>query len=179
MRIEREHTVALAIDFQEKLMAVMDRKEELLKHSQILLKGLQVLGIKTFITQQYTKKLGMSIPEIYDAVGTKKFFDKTSFSCYLDPDIKQVLDKDVKTVIICGIEAHICVLQTVLDLLEKGFQVVLVVDCISSRKESDMEIAIKRAIEEGAMVTTYEAILFELLQSAKAKEFKEISKLIK
>lgn len=174
--INREETAALVIDYQTKLMPVMRDKEQLMKNSCILLKGLHALGVPMYLTQQYTKGLGMSEAEIYEAAGTSEYEEKISFSSY-DVIKDKLLGK--KYVIVCGIEAHICVLQTVLDLIEHGYIPVLVSDCISTRKENDMKYAIKRARDAGAILTTYEAILFELLGKAGTDEAKVIQRLIR
>lgn len=176
MRIIREEAAAVVIDYQEKLVPAMHKKEELIRNSQILLKGLKILGVPMCVTQQYTKGLGMTVSEIQEAAGTKAYLDKISFST-ADVIAEQVQGK--KYVILCGIEAHICVLQTLIDLKAKGYVPVLVEDCISSRKKNDKKMAIKRAIQEGAIVTTYEAVLFELLKEAGTEESKAIQRLIK
>lgn len=181
MRILAEDTMALIVDYQERLVPVIDRNEELLHNTQILMKGLQVLGIPMLVTQQYTKGIGMTVPELAGVLGDGfTYEDKVSFSCAGDETILgKIKALDRKNIIICGIEAHICVLQTVIDLIALGYQVILVEDCIGSRRESDRKVGIKRAIMEGAIPTTYEAILFELTKVAKTDEFKEISRLIK
>lgn len=176
MRIEREHTAALVVDYQEKLVPVMHEKEQLIRNSEILLKGLNVLNIPMYITQQYTKGLGTSIKEITDAVEEVAYTDKLSFTAY-DCIKDRITTK--KFVIVCGIEAHICVLQTVIDLKAAGYIPVLVADCVSSRKESDKQVALERARQEGAIVTTYESLLFELLKEAGTETSKKIQKLIK
>ena len=176
MRIDREQTVALVVDYQEKLVPVMHEKEQLLRCSEILLKGLKVLEIPMYITQQYTKGLGTSVKEITDALEDTAYTDKLSFTAY-DCVKEQIADK--KFVIVCGIEAHICVLQTVIDLKAAGHIPVLVADCISSRKELDKQVALERARQEGAIVTTYESLLFELLKVAGTEESKMIQKLIR
>jgi len=176
MRIEREHTAALVVDYQEKLVPVMKDKEQLIHNSEILLKGLKILGVPMYITQQYTKGLGTSIKEITDAMEDDSYTDKLSFTAY--DSVKDKISAK-KFIIVCGIEAHICVLQTVIDLKAAGFVPVLVADCISSRKESDKQVAIERARQEGAIVTTYESVLFELLKVAGTDTSKQIQKLIR
>ena len=176
MRIERKETAAIVVDYQEKLVPAMHEKEQLIHNSEILLKGLKVLDVPMYITQQYTKGLGTSIKEITDAVEDDAYTDKLSFTAY-DCVKEQIRDK--KYIIVCGIEAHICVLQTVVDLKAAGFVPVLVADCISSRKETDKQIAIERARQEGAIVTTYESVLFELLKVAGTDTSKTIQRLIR
>lgn len=181
MRILAEDTMALIIDYQERLLPVIDRNEELLHNTQILMKGLQVLGIPMLVSQQYTKGIGMTVPELVEILGDGfTYEDKVSFSCAGDETILgKIKASGRQNIIICGIEAHICVLQTVIDLIALGYQVILVEDCVGSRRENDRRIGIKRAIKEGAILTTYEAILFELTKIAKTDTFKEISRLIK
>jgi nicotinamidase-related amidase len=123
----------------------------------------------------------MTVPQLATLFGDGFLYeDKITFSCADDEVIiKKIEDTGKKNILIFGIEAHICVLQTAIDLLEKGYNVILVENCISSRKEKDRIIGIQRAVAEGAILTTYEAILFELTRSAKHNSFKEISSLIK
>lgn len=161
MRISAENCIALAVDYQTRLVPAMGNIENLIQSSSIFLKGLSVLDVPVLITQQYTKGLGETVSEILDAAGDCPIFDKITFSCYQDSAIRDaILASGRRTVLVCGIEAHVCVLQTVIDLLDDGFQVVLVEDCIDSRKASDKKTALIRAQQEGAIITTYEAILF-------------------
>ena len=181
MRILAEDTMALVVDFQERLVPVIDRNEELLHHTEILIKGLRALKIPMLVTQQYTKGIGMTVPVLSDVFGEEFIYeDKVTFSCAEDETIlEKIKQSGKKNIIVCGIEAHICVLQTVIDLIAKGYHVILVEDCVGSRKESDRQAGIKRAVAEGAIPTTYESILFELTRVAKTDVFKEISRLIK
>ena len=176
MKIERNETAALVIDYQEKLVPVMHEKDNLIRNSSLLLAGLELLGIPMVVTQQYTKGLGMTVAEIVDAARTEEYVDKISFSAY--ECVKEQI-KDKKFIIVCGIETHICVLQTVLDLIAEGYIPVVVADCISSRKAIDKKMALKRMRDEAAIVTTYESVLFELLKVAGTEESKRIQRLIK
>lgn len=176
MRIEREQAVALVVDYQGKLVPVMHEHEELIRRSKILLEGLKLLEVPMYITQQYTKGLGMTVDEIMEAAGTTEYIDKIAFTAY--DSVKWKL-RGKKFVIVCGIEAHICVLQTVIDLKAAGYVPVLVADCVSSRKESDKQVALERARQEGAIVTTYESLLFELLKVAGTDTSKAIQRLIR
>jgi nicotinamidase-related amidase len=173
--------MAIIIDFQEKLVPVMDNKEELIHNTVTLIRGLEVLQVPMIVTQQYTKGIGMTVEPIRNALGEVfSYNDKLSFSCCEDENILSEIKKyNKKTIIICGIEAHICVLQTVIDCLTAGYQVIIVEDCVSSRKMNDKKIAIERAAAEGAIISTYESLLFELTRKAGSDTFKQISKLIK
>jgi len=181
MRILSEDTLALLVDFQERLVPVINHDVELIHNTEILIKGLKVLGIPIIVTQQYTKDIGMTVTELATAIGDDfSFFDKLTFSCAEDDTIlSKIAETGKSNIIVCGIEAHICVLQTVIDLIAKGYHVILVEDCVGSRKESDRQVGIRRAIAEGAVITSYESILFELTRVAKTEVFKEISRLIK
>ncbi|MDF2544096.1 MAG: hypothetical protein K0S47_3814 [Herbinix sp.] len=181
MRIEREDTLALIIDFQERLMPAMNGADELLHNTEILIKGFQVLDVPMLVTQQYTKGLGMTIPELIETIGEDfSYYDKLSFSCAENEEIlKKIEESGKKIIILCGIEAHICVLQTAIDLIAKGYHVILVENCIGSRKEQDKATAIKRAMAEGILLASYESILMELTRVAGTEVFKTISKLIK
>ncbi|MHB8128645.1 MAG: hydrolase [Mobilitalea sp.] len=181
MRILVEDTLALVVDFQERLVPVIDHNVELIHNTEILIKGLKALKVPLLVTQQYTKGIGMTVPELAIVMGEDfSFFDKLTFSCAEDDTIiNNIAESGKSNIIVCGIEAHICVLQTVIDLIAKGYHVILVEDCVGSRKESDRQVGIRRAIAEGAVITSYESVLFELTRVAKTEVFKEISRLIK
>ncbi|MFR1766591.1 MAG: hydrolase [Lachnospira sp.] len=180
MRAYADETAVLVIDYQEKLVPVMGDSSEFISRSKILLQGLIELGIPVIVTQQYTRGLGETISSIKDIDGIPNAFDKITFSCIRDDNIAEAIERlNVKNVIVCGCEAHICVLQTVIDLLAEAYNVYLVTDCVASRKSSDKDAALIRARQEGAMITTSEAILFELLERAGSDMFKTISGLIK
>lgn len=181
MRVNPEETMALVIDFQERLLPVIDNNEELLHNTEILVKGLRVLNIPILVTQQYTKGIGMTVPSLISAIGEEfTYYDKLAFSCAEDETIyDRIIASGKRNIIVCGIETHICVLQTVIDLKARGFQVVLVEDCVGSRRERDRQAGIQRAMVEGALPATYESILFELTKKAGNDVFKQISKLIK
>ena len=178
MRITAKDSVCLIVDYQEKILPAIADRESLIENSVKLLQGLRILGIPMVMTAQYSKGLGVNIPPICEAAGMEKFSDKKTFSSAGCQEVLEAV-KDKKYVIICGIEAHVCVLQTVIDLKEMGYQPVLVEDCISSRNLHDKEIALLRARDEGALLTTSESILFELTVTAEHEQFKQISKLVK
>ena len=180
MRIRKGNTVGLIIDIQERLFPVMDDKETLLKNSMILIEGLQELSVPLLISQQYTKGLGETIPELKSVIKDFSFIEKTTFSCYEQPAFIDAFNEVEKTnIIICGIESHVCVLQTAIDLKSEDYNPIVVYDCISSRNRKDKELALERFRHEGIIVTGYESILFELTRGAQTPEFKSISKLVK
>lgn len=180
MRILHEKTASLVIDIQEKLFPHMQEKESLLQNCLRLVEGLQVLGIPVIITQQYTKGLGMTTTPIIEKFPEFSYIEKIAFSCYDEPLVKEKLYSLKKEyIIICGIEAHVCVLQTCLDLAANGFVPVVAEDCVSSRNLNDKRIAIERIRQEGGIVTTMESILFELTRKAGSDVFKKISGIVK
>ena len=180
MRITKENTVGLIIDFQERLFPVMWEKEQLLKNCTTLIKGWNELGLPVVATQQYTKGLGDTVAEIKNTVPGFNFIEKRAFSCCDEPKvIEKLKELDAKNIIICGIESHVCVLQTAIDLKEAGFKPVVVADCVSSRTKENIELAKERFRFENIMMTSFESILFELTRSSGAPEFRAISKLVK
>ena len=180
MRIKREDCTGLIIDIQEKLYPVVAEKEAFLTNCKKLIEGLQVLGVPLVVTQQYSKGLGATLSEISSLLEPFNSIEKSSFSCLDEPTYVDYLEKSGKTnVLICGIESHVCVLQTAVDLREKGYQPIVISDCISSRQLSEKQVALKRFDLEGIRVSTVESILFELTRSASSTEFKAISKLVK
>ncbi|MFA9392957.1 MAG: isochorismatase family protein [Prolixibacteraceae bacterium] len=180
MRINKENTVSLVIDIQERLLPVMDAKEEFLAKTKMLIEGLNELEIHILLTQQYTKGLGETNGEISQLIKEFSPIEKTSFSCYHEPAFVEALEEvDAVNVIICGIESHVCVLQTAVDLKEAGYHPIVVFDCVTSRKAFDKQLALERFRYENIMVTSCESILFELTKNAKSTPFKAISKIVK
>lgn len=180
MRINREQTAGLIIDIQEKLFPHMYQYETLIKRCAILIEGLQVLAVPLVITEQYPRGLGSTVHQISALMEQQPVIEKIAFSCCDEPGVMQSPVFQIrKTVIVCGIEAHVCVLQTVIDLIEAGYKPVVVEDCISSRNPEDKRVALERMRAEGAVITSSESILFELARVAGTDEFKAISRLIK
>ncbi|GAB1475782.1 hydrolase [Bacillota bacterium] len=180
LKINREEAVLVLVDFQERLMPAMKGHGDLEEAVVKLVKGCRILEVPILVTQQYTKGLGPTIPRIHEALGDYEPVEKTAFSAMGEPVFKEVLKKTGrKTVILAGIEAHVCVLQTALDLIDAGYTVFLVNDCVASRSNSDRKFAQRRIAESGAVGTTYESVLFEILKGAREEGFKEISSLVK
>lgn len=180
MRIERLDTVAVIIDIQDRLLPHMSEKNEVLKNTQKLVQGLSALGIEILVTQQYTKGLGSTVEPITEVMPAFAPIEKSTFSCCDEAVFSRMLKNTGKHfVLVTGIEAHVCVLQTVLDLINSGYQPVVVADCVSSRKESDKAVALNRMFQHGAIISTYESVLFELTRSSRAPEFKAISTIVK
>jgi len=180
MRFLVEDTLALIIDYQEKLMPAINDNENILNKTSILIKGLRELEVPVIVSQQYTKGLGETVEVIKDALGEFTPYDKKSFSLMRDEELRKAIKHSGKSsIIVCGVEADICVLQTIIDLLDEGYDVAIVEDCVGSRKTNDKEMALRRVENEGGLITTYEAILYELTSGADDFHFKAISKLTK
>jgi Amidases related to nicotinamidase len=181
MRIIKDKTVVAVVDFQERLVPAMREGASAVSAAAKLIEGAKAIGCPILITQQYTKGLGDSVSEIKEAFSPFSHIEKSAFSAMGEPDfVKALADTGKKTVVLCGIEAHVCILQTALDLLAADYDVFLVVDAISSRKESDEKTGIERMIKSGVFPTTVESVLFELLENdSKSETFKTISRLVK
>ena len=178
--LTRNDTAFVVIDLQEKLVPAMSDRETLEDKSVRLIKGMKVLGIPTIVTQQYTKGLGETIPSVAEALGDFRHVEKNTFGCMANEEFaSRIKESGKKNIVVCGIEAHICVQQTVLQLIEEGYNVYLVADCVASRNENDKPWSITRMGEAGAIITTYEAVLYEILRDSKADGFKDISAIVK
>jgi nicotinamidase-related amidase len=180
-KLNRATTGLLVVDVQEKLFPYVENSCLVMQTLQKVVQGFQILSLPIYVSEQYPKGLGETVATLKGMLGNiPTFLSKTSFSC-LDDDLikKTLLDASVEQWVVIGIEAHVCVLQTVKDLLEQGKQVVVLNDAISSRSIYDFSTAIAEMRDCGARISSSETILFELLRDSKAAEFKEISQLIK
>ncbi|HZH72686.1 MAG TPA: isochorismatase family protein [Mariniphaga sp.] len=180
MRITRQNTVGLIVDFQERLFPVMWEKDQLLRNCQLLINGLVQLNLPLVVTQQYTRGLGETLDEIKSIIPDFNYIEKREFSCCDEPQVVAKLrEYGARNILICGIESHVCVLQTAIDLKENGFNPIVVLDTVSSRNKNSIEIAKERFRYEQIMMTSAESILFELTRTSAAPEFKAISNLVK
>lgn len=179
--ITKENSCFLVIDYQSKLFPHIDQFHALEMNTLKLIEGMKALDLPIIVTEQYPKGIGATIPSVQTALGDDyKPVEKMAFSCCGEDDFMRELKKIGKrNVIVCGIEAHVCVLQTCQDLLEYGYQPVLIEDCVSSRKQNDKKVAVERMRHNGVVVTTYESILFELCKVSGTSVFKEISRIVK
>jgi nicotinamidase-related amidase len=165
---------------QGKLWNVMSEREALLENCLKLIKGFQILGVPVVLTEQNPKGLGPTLPEILQILPEAKPIPKFNFSCCHDAGFMQAIsDLNRKQILICGIEAHICVYQTSVELLSKGYEVQVVADVVSSRVIKNRDIALTRLQSEGAKLTITEMAQYELLQTAENPKFKEMLKVVK
>jgi nicotinamidase-related amidase len=195
-RVKRNDAILTVIDLQERMMPAICEGDEVVARSARLIRGFRFLGAPILVTQQYTRGLGETVGPIVTAltealpadkdgagaVPAAEFvpIEKTSFSAAGEPEfMRRLKESGRKNVLICGVETHVCVVQTALDLLAAGYAVFFVADALSSRKRGDAESAFRRMAAAGATETTYESALFELLEGAKENGFKQISGLVK
>lgn len=177
--LDKKKTALLVIDVQERIYKVVRKHKSLIENIVKLIQGAKILELPIYFTEQYPKGLG-STAEIIKKEFEGEALQKLTFSCYGAEDLfQQLKQNNIEQVIVCGIESHVCVQQTVLDLLANDFQVNLPANAVSSRFKIDYEIALKRMAHNNVEITTVESILFELLQVCKTEEFKKVSSLIK
>lgn len=180
-KLNRERTGLLLIDVQEKLFPYVENSCIVMHAMQKVIRGFQILGVPIYATEQYPKGLGGTVAVLKGLLGpSQQYLTKTAFSCLDDEAIKKAfLELPIDQWVVIGIEAHVCVLQTVKDLLLCDKQVVVLNDAISSRSIYDFSTAIAELRDCGARISSTETVLFELLRTSKASEFKEVSQLIK
>jgi len=182
-RLHRADSVLIVIDVQEKLMPVIDGHEEVARNIERLVRGCKVLDVSTMLTEQYVKGLGATIPSIRQAFQETSGYEpieKNCFSGYACAEFVTALRLlQKKQAIVAGIETHVCVYQTVVDLLANGYQVTIVADALGSRSASNKEIALRRMVAEGAKLSSTEMVLFEMLVESGTDEFRAIARLVK
>jgi nicotinamidase-related amidase len=179
--LQSSQTVLLIVDMQEKIFATVDRGSDILNTLCKLVKGFQILSLPILQSEQYPQGLGPTVPSLKNILGQSYHpWVKSTFSCLDDPDFFNcVISLPYQQWVVTGIEAHICVLQTVKGLLKAGKQVVVPNDTITSRSIYDFSTAIAEMRDAGARISCAETILFELLKDSKHPQFKSISNLIK
>lgn len=180
--IKKEDTSFVVVDVQERLMGAMpeDISVTNVKNMKILLETARLLGIPVTVTEQYPKGLGPTIEEIKESVDKFSPIEKVVFSCARSPEFEQALnDIGRKSVLLCGVETHVCVLQTAIDLKNRGYDVYVPADAVISRRELDWEKGIDLIGKAGATVGTTEAFVFQLLERAGTDEFKQVSRLVR
>lgn len=179
--LDRKQTGLLVVDVQEKLFPLVERSCETMQALRLVIEGFQLLQLPIMVTEQYPKGLGHTVGSLKAWLDEKQtYLEKSTFSCVADQEIKKtLLALPVNQWVVVGIEAHVCVLQTVKELLRAGKQVVVLNDAISSRSIYDYSTAIAEMRDCGARISSVETVLFELLGDSKASEFKAISQLIK
>lgn len=178
--LEIDRTLLLVVDVQTKLFAAMHEKEALLRNLQILIKGAGVLGLPIIATEQYPAGLGSTLTEISELVPGFDPIEKLSFSCCGEKRcMEAVADSGRKQVLLAGIETHVCVYQTAMDLLDRGYGVQVVTDAVSSRTPGNRDVGLQKMQAAGAGLTSVEIVLFELMRTAASPKFRDLSRLVK
>lgn len=175
-----QNTCLVLIDIQEKLLPVMSDPEQVVKNTSVLIQAAKSLNIPILWCQQVPKALGPTVGELSSLLDGVEPINKSSFSGGGDEQfIEQIDALKPRTAILCGIETHVCVFQTATDLIRKGLDVHVIADATSSRTQKNSDIGINRMAKEGAVISSTEMLLFELLRNAKHEKFRELAKLIK
>ena len=182
-RLQRAEALLVIIDVQERLVPVIHGGEALVRNLDRLIRGFQILDIPVVVTEQYVKGLGPSVPELRttltETVGYSPI-EKSTFSAYLCGEFQMAMRlARRKQIVVAGIEAHVCVYQTVKDLLDADYQVTIIGDAVSSRSAENRDIALRRMSADGAKLSSTEMALFELVVKADTDEFRAIAKLVK
>jgi nicotinamidase-related amidase len=175
--LEQDQCALIAIDIQEKLLPPIFEKERLVKNSQLLLRLASILKIPVFATTQYVKGLGPTVPDIASLLADSPAIDKTIFSCFGSDVFCSTLKRmpgNRTTLLLCGMESHICVMQTALAALREGYLVHVASDAVSSRSKWNWKIGLQRMRDAGAVISSTEMMMYELLRSSSAPAFKEL-----
>ncbi|MBR7107360.1 MAG: isochorismatase family protein [Lentisphaeria bacterium] len=176
-----ENAALVMIDMQQKLLPAMNDPQKVLERNMLMLNGVNELGLDVIVTEQYPKGLGATVPELSGLLKENTpVIAKTSFSVFGSSEFCTALAARRREVLIfCGVEAHVCLLQSVFDALEQDYEVIVVADAVNSRKSSDQEWALQAMRDHGATVLPGESVLFMLLRDAGNPVFKAVSKLVK
>lgn len=177
-----ERCALLVVDIQDKLMPVISNRDEVVKNTTLLLKAAKALHLEIVATTQYAARIGELLPEIQAELAGVAVLDKIHFSCFANPGIQgriKALPMSVNTLIICGVETHICIYQTVAGALRDGYRVVVAADAVSSRTVKNHKLGLARLRELGAVVASTEMVIYELLGEAGTPAFKELLPFLK
>jgi len=175
--LQAEQCALLVVDVQEKLLPPIFNKDELVKNCQLLLRLANILDIPTIATTQYVKGLGTTVPEITSLLAETRPIDKMQFSCFGCSEFRSALKSvpgNRNTLLVCGMETHICVMQTVLGALNDGYLVHVASDAVGSRVRWNWDIGIDRMRAAGAVISTTEMMIYELLRSSGTPQFKQM-----
>lgn len=180
MLIDRAKAQLLLIDMQERLLPAMAAPERVLKDAIILAKAARALDLPITVSEQYPKGLGHTVAPLKAEICNTPVYEKMEFSCWKNAALRErITQRERKQIIVAGIEAHVCVLQTAMDLKAAGYQVFAVADAMSSRAENSAGLAFARMQQAGIAIVTTEMAIFELLGAAGTPDFKQLSSLIR
>jgi nicotinamidase-related amidase len=175
--LEAERCALVVIDIQEKLLPPIFEKEQLVRNSQLLIRAAGILKIPALVSTQYAKGLGGTVPEVASLLPGVDSIDKTLFSCFGNDVFCSLLKRmpgQRNTLLLCGMESHICVAQTALAALREGYVVHVASDAVSSRTEWNWKIGLQRMRSAGAVISSTEMIIYELMRASSSAAFKEL-----
>jgi nicotinamidase-related amidase len=177
-RLTADHGALLVVDMQEKLLAAMHDRELIVANTGRLIRGAREMKMPVWATEQYPRGLGSTVSPIAELIPERP--TKLTFQCCAVPQLlEQLYGRHIRHLTIAGVEAHVCVAQTALELLDLGFRVQIPADAVTSRNKMDYEFTLRRMEQAGAVISTTEAVLFEWLETADRPEFKFISQMVK
>jgi nicotinamidase-related amidase len=183
VRLDRNNTVLVVIDVQEKLMPAIDAREDVERNIGRLVRGCHLLGIPALLTEQYVKGLGSTVASVRTAFEETHGYRPIEKDCFsaigCEPFAAQLAMLERKQVLVAGVETHVCVYQTATDLLAGGYEVTMIADAVSSRSPQNKAIALQRLTSEGAKISSTEMALFELLVRSGTDEFRAVSRLVR
>lgn len=178
--LTKENTVLVIVDVQEKLLPYVTGKDEVVSNIQMLIKFADIMDIPIILTEHYPRGLGTTVPEIKEVLKEYGPIEKVIFSCCGPPEfLEKLKELGAKTLMIAGIESHICVAQTTLDSLHAGYAVHVISDAISSRTMWNLSVGIEKMRQFGAVISSTEMAMYEIMERADTSEFKEVLKLVK
>lgn len=178
--ISKKEAALIIVDVQEKLFPLVYERNKVLDNIRKLIRFAKIINMPIVLTEQYPRGLGLTIPEIKEIIPEIQPIEKVEFSCFGSEKFRSLLnDLNVKTLIITGIETHICVAQTSIEGLNNGYKSCVIVDATSSRNPEDKSVALERMKQSGVIIASTEMIIYELLGTAGTQEFREVLKLIK
>jgi len=178
--LKKAGTALLVVDIQQKLVPSLPKYPEVEPRIRVLVQAVGLLKLPILLTEQYPKGLGVTIPSIKDVLPAYEPIEKTTFSCCGQPEVLEALKvTGAEAVVVTGVEAHVCVQQTTLDLLAEGYRVHIPADAICSRRKMDWRFALERMRDAGAVVSTSQSIIFELLEEAGTPDFKAVLPLLR
>lgn len=176
-----QQTVLLVVDVQERFVPVIHDVYPMMDNIAVLMQAAGILNVPVIVTEQYPKGLGHTIQQLSSIIKSSNIsvFEKTEFGALVDNNVKAAIASERTQLVVCGIETHVCVNQTVHQALQQGFQTHVVHDAVSSRHTNNHQTALAKMTQSGAIATTTEMVLFEWLSTSKHPEFKAIQQLIK
>jgi nicotinamidase-related amidase len=175
--LEAEQCALIVVDIQQKLLPPIFQKDQLIRNSQLLIRAASVLKIPAMLTTQYSKGLGQTVPDIASLLPENQAIDKDRFSCFGSDTFCTLVKRlpgNRNTLLLCGMESHICVAQTALEALREGYLVHVASDAISSRSEWNWKIGLERMRAAGAVISSTEMMIYELMRSSSSPAFKEL-----